>query len=292
MTSVESSRALAGGVEIPVLGFGTWLIPDGEETYRCVAAALAAGYRHIDTAQGYGNEAGVGRALRDSGIPVGDVFLTTKFNPARRDPVEELERSLERLGTERVDLYLVHNPQGGPKRAWPDMQRALERRLTRAIGISNFDAHEVDAVCEAAEVKPAVNQIQFNPFKYRRGLVAACERHGIAVEAWSPLTHAEDLAHPTVVELASAVERSAAQVLLRWGLQRDAIVLPKSVRPERIEENARVFDFTLTEDQLSRLDALDRTGGTSEAVEDKWWTPAARARGALRRVGDRLRPGA
>jgi diketogulonate reductase-like aldo/keto reductase len=285
----EHTRALAPGIEIPVLGFGTWQIPDGDEAYRAVAAALGAGYRHIDTAQAYGNEASVGRAMRDSGLPREDIFLTTKFNPGNRNPVVALERSVERLGVEHVDLYLVHDPRRGPAWAWPGMEAALERGLTRAIGISNFDAGEVDAVCRAANTQPTVNQLEINPFSYRRALLAACERHGIAVQAWSPLTHGRDLEDPTLAAVAAACERTPAQVLLRWGLQRDLIVLPKSVRPQRIDENARIFDFELSDEQVAQLDGLDRTGGTEVAVEDKWWTFGPRARGFARRLAERVR---
>ena len=289
MADGDRTRTLAGGIEISTLGFGTWLIPDGDETFGAVSAALAAGYRHLDTAQAYGNEASVGRAMRDSGIPRAEIFLTTKFNPSRRDPVAELEHSLERLGVEHIDLYLVHNPMGGPRRAWPGMERALERGLTRAIGISNFDAGEVEAVCATASSPPAVNQVQLNPFRYRRGLLEACERRGMAVQAWSPLTHGQDLDDPALVAVAAACERTPAQVLLRWGLQRGLIVIPKSVRPERIAENAQIYDFTLSDAQLARLDALDRTGGTAEAVEEKWWTFAARGRRLASRLTARAR---
>jgi diketogulonate reductase-like aldo/keto reductase len=283
------ARTVAEGVEMPVLGFGTWLIPEGDETRAAVAAALDAGYRHLDTAQAYGNEASVGRALADSGIPRGEVFLTTKFNPGADDPVAELEGSLQRLGVDRVDLYLVHNPMHGPTWAWPGMERALQRGLTRAIGISNFDAGEVDAVCTAANVRPQVNQVQLSPFEYRRRLLDACERQRIVIQAWSPLTHGRRLTHPTVAGVEEAIGRTPAQVLLRWGLQRGAVVIPKSVRPERIRENAQIFDFWLDEEQLARLDALDRTGGTDRAVEEKWWTLGARARSAAGRALGRLR---
>jgi 2,5-diketo-D-gluconate reductase A len=282
-------RVLADGVELPMLGFGTWLIPDGEEARRSVAWALDAGYRHLDTAQAYGNEASVGRALRESGLPREDVFVTTKFNPGRGDPVAEAERSLERLGIERIDLYLVHTPMGGPTRAWPGMERALERGLTRAIGVSNFDAGELERVVASASTPPAVNQVQLSPFQNRRRLLEACDRLGVAPEAYSPLTHGADLDHPTLVELAASRGLTPAQVLLRWGIQRNLVVIPKSANRERIAENAAIFGFTLSGDEMATLDALDRTGGTGRAVERKWWTPAARARDLLARIAERLR---
>lgn len=271
-----------------MLGFGTWLIPDGDRTEQAVGWALEAGYRHIDTAQAYGNEASVGRALEGSGISRSEVFVTTKFNPGLGDPAAQAERSLERLGIDQVDLYLVHTPQGGPTRAWSGMERAFERGLTRAIGVSNFDVDELEVVVAEADTPPVVNQIQFSPFANRRRLLAACARLGVAPEAYSPLTHGEDLDHPTVVEIARRIGRTPAQVLLRWGIQRDLVVIPKSTNRERIAENARIFDFSLSEAEMVTLDGLDRTAGTGTAVEDKWWTPAARARALLRRLAERL----
>ena len=274
---------------MPVLGFGTWLLADGPETEDAVRAALELGYRHLDTAQAYGNEASVGRAVGESGIPRDEIFVTTKFNPHHRDPEAELEQSLARLGLDHVDLYLVHNPQGGPKRAWPGMERCHQRGLTRSIGVSNFDARELQTVTASASVRPAANQIQLNPFRYRRGLMQTCQALGIVVQAWSPLARGEGLHHRTVVEVAEAVGRTPAQVLLRWGIQRDAVVITRSTRRERTQASAQIFDFTLDDEQMARLDALDQTGGTDEAVEDKWWTPTARGRAAVSRVLGRLR---
>jgi 2,5-diketo-D-gluconate reductase A len=289
VSAATQARVLANGVEMPLLGFGTWLIPDGEEAQRAVAWALEAGYRHLDTAQAYGNEASVGRALRDSGLPRDEVFVTTKFNPGLGDPAAEAERSLERLGIERMDLYLVHTPMGGPTRAWPGMEETLERGLTRAIGVSNFDAGELERVVASASAPPVVNQIQFSPFQHRRRLLEACERLGVALEAYSPLTHGADLDHPTLVELARARGLSPAQVLLRWGIERNLVVIPKSTNRERIGENAAIFGFSLSGEEMATLDGLDRTGGTDRAVERKWWTPAARARTLLARIAGRLR---
>jgi diketogulonate reductase-like aldo/keto reductase len=277
------------GIEMPVVGLGVYEIPEGREVEQAVEWALEAGYRHIDTAQGYGNEAGVGRGLEASGIPREDVFLTTKFAPSRTDPEAELERSLDRLGVERVDLYLVHSPRGGPKWAWPGMERALERGLTRSIGVSNFGVGQLDKLVGSCTVCPAVNQIQFSPFQYRRRLAEACRGHGIALEAYSPLTRGADLDHPTVGEIAGRVGRSPAQVLLRWGLQRDAIVIPKSTHRDRIRENFDLFDFTIGDGDMARLDALDRTGGTDRAREEEWWTVRGRAKRVAKSMKTRTR---
>jgi diketogulonate reductase-like aldo/keto reductase len=264
-------RTLADGNAIPLLGLGVWQVPDGAECERAVRWALEAGYRHIDTAQAYGNEGSVGQALRDSGIPREEVFITTKFYPARRDPAAEIEGSLRRLGVDQVDLYIIHWPQNGPTWAWPGMEAARERGHTRSIGVSNFSAQELDEVIAIAGTPPAINQVQFSPFEYRRSLLAACETRNVAVEAYSPLGTGRHLSDATVARVAEGVGRTAAQVLLRWCLQRGTIVLPKSTHRERIEQNAQIFDFTLSDDDMATLDALDVTGGTDRARERKWW---------------------
>jgi hypothetical protein len=178
VTADGRARVLADGNEIPLLGLGVWQVPNGRECEDAVRWALEAGYRHVDTAQAYGNERSVGRALRDSGLPREDVFITTKFYPGRRDPEAEVQRSLERLGVDSVDLYIIHWPQGGPTWAWDGMQRAHGRGYARSIGVSNFGASDLDAVLEVADVAPVINQVQFSPFAFRRGLLAACDRHG------------------------------------------------------------------------------------------------------------------
>src|SRR5580765_4979649 len=266
-----TTRQLADGNRIPLLGLGVWQIPDGPECVNAVRWALELGYRHLDTAQAYGNEQSVGEGLRESGVPRDEVFITTKFLPRQQDPAAEAERSLERLGVDRVDLYIVHWPQGGPTWAWPGMERARELGHARSIGVSNFDVGELDAVVAIANQRPTVNQIQLNPFAYRRELLDACARHDIAVEAYSPLGTGRHLANPTVVRIAGRVDRSPAQVLLRWALQHGFIVLPKSTHRDRIEENGALFDFALSDEDMADLDALDRTGGTGVAVESKWW---------------------
>jgi 2,5-diketo-D-gluconate reductase A len=273
VTPADAVRELADGNRMPVLGLGVWQVPDGPECENAVRWALEAGYRHIDTAQAYGNEASVGRALRDSGIPREEVFLTTKFYPRARskDPAAEIERSLERLGVEQVDLYIIHWPQGGPTWAWPGMERAREQGHTRSIGVSNFGASDLEQVIAEASTPPVVNQIQLSPFEYRRGLLDACARREVAVEAYSPLGTGRHIGRQPVVEIAERLGRTPAQVLIRWCLQRDTIVIPKSTHRERIEENAQIFDFELSEDDLARLDQLDRTGGTDRARERRWW---------------------
>lgn len=264
-------RALADGNQIPVLGLGVWQVPNGPIAVNAVRWALDFGYRHIDTAQVYGNEESVGRALRESGVPRNQVFITTKFNPSRKDPAAEAARSLQRLGTDYVDLYLVHWPQGGATRAWPGMLRARELGYARSVGVSNFGLRELDQVLAAAPAAPAVDQVQLSPFEYRRGLLDQAHQRNIVVEAYSPLGTGRHLANLTVQHIAASLGRTPAQVLLRWCVQRDLVVITKSTHRERIEENAQLFDFTLSDDDMAALDALDRTNGTDRALEHPWW---------------------
>jgi 2,5-diketo-D-gluconate reductase A len=262
---------LSDGTLMPALGLGVWQVPDGPECENAVRWALELGYRHIDTAQAYGNEASVGRALQASGVPREEVFITTKFYPRLSDPAAEAERSLRRLGVEYVDLYIIHWPEGGPTWAWPGMERAHERGHARAIGISNFDVAETDELLAIADVRPVVDQVQFSPFVYRRALLDACRVRGLAITAYSSLGTGRHLGEQAVARIAERVERTPAQVLLRWCLQRGTAVIPKSTHRERIEENGALFDFELGEAEMAELDALDRTGGTSRAREEKWW---------------------
>jgi diketogulonate reductase-like aldo/keto reductase len=271
MTAGGRAYVLADGNEIPMLGLGVWQVSNGPECVNAVRWALEIGYRHIDTAQAYGNEESVGRAFRDSGVPREEVFITTKFYPARKNPVTAAERSLRRLGIDQIDLYIVHWPKGGPTWAWSGMERARELGYARSIGISNFDVGELEKVIAAGEVRPVVNQVQFSPFEYRRKLLEGCEQRGIALEAYSPLGTGRHLSNDTVARIASRLERTSAQVLLRWCVQRGIPVIPKSTHRERIEENAGIFDFTLSDADVAQLDALDRTSGTDRALERKWW---------------------
>ena len=271
LTSDGRARLLRDGNAIPLLGLGVWQVRSGQEAENAVRWALEVGYRHIDTAQAYGNEESVGKGLRDSGVPREEVFIATKFYPGSKDPEAEAEQSLRRLGLDQVDLYLIHWPQGGPTWAWPGMERAHERGLARSIGVSNFDVDELDAVLEQARVPPAVDQIQFSAFKYRRALLEACTQRDVVLEAYSPLTTGANLGDTRLAEIAERNQRTPAQVLLRWAVQRGIPVIPKSTRRERIEENARIFDFTLSDADMQALDVLDETGGTGVAQERKWW---------------------
>ncbi len=271
MSADGRTRTLSDGNTIPTVGLGVWQVTEGRSCEDSVRWALEAGYRHIDTAQAYGNEASVGAGLRGSGVPRDEVFITTKFYPARTDPAAEAEKSLERLGVDYVDLYIIHWPQKGPTWAWPGMEAARERGYARSIGVSNFSVAELEQLMGVANTPPVVNQIQFSPFEYRKALLEACAAHEIAVEAYSPLGTGRHLGDGTVGEIAERLGRTSAQVLIRWCLQRDTIVLPKSTHQDRIEANFSVFDFTLSDEDMAQLDELDQSHHTDVARERRWW---------------------
>ncbi len=270
-TNDGRARVLADGSHMPMLGLGVWQVPNGPECVNAVRWALELGYRHIDTAQAYGNEESVGQGLRESGVPRHEIYLTTKFYPGHHDPVAEAENSLKRLGVDYVDLYLVHWPQGGPTRAWPGMEKAQQLGYARSVGVSNFNTNDLQQVRGVATVAPVANQVQFSPFEYRRALLEACRQDNIALEAYSPLGTGRHLSDKTVKAIAERVGRTPAQVLLRWCLQHEVPVIPKSTHRDRIEENAGIFDFNLSDQDMADLDRKDHTGGTDRALERKWW---------------------
>ncbi len=262
----QPTRTLPGGVEMPVLGLGVWQMAAGSETEQAVTWALEAGYRHIDTASIYRNEQSVGAALRRSGLPREQVFVTTKLLPIHASAGRELAKSLRRLGLEHVDLYLIHWPLPALNgRVWRELESLQDQGLARAIGVSNFGRDKLASLIDGASTKPAVNQVQFSPFRYRRRLLDYCLEQGIVFEAYSPLERGGGLSDSTIVALAEGLDRTPAQIMLRWAIQHQAVVIPKSSREERIRSNARVFDFELGEADMRALDALDRTGGSADA---------------------------
>jgi diketogulonate reductase-like aldo/keto reductase len=269
--ATQPVRQLADGNRIPVLGLGVWQVPDGPECVDAVRWALELGYRHIDTAQAYGNEASVGQGLKESGVPREEVFVTSKFFPGQRDPAGEAERSLDRLGLEHLDLYIIHWPERGPTWAWPGMERAHELGFARSVGVSNFSVAELEQVMAVASVAPVVDQVQCSPFEFRRALLDAARDREVAIEAYSPLGTGRHLSNRRVREVAARAGRTPAQVLLRWCVQRDLVVITKSTHRDRIAENARIFDFTLSPEDMAQLDGLDRTRGTDRAMERTWW---------------------
>ena len=271
LTPDGHGRILADGTVMPLLGLGVWQVPDGPTCVHAVRSALELGYRHIDTAQAYGNESSVGQALRESGVARDEVFITTKFHPLRRDPLREAAYSIEQLEVDYVDLYLVHWPGGGATWAWPGMEAARARSYARTIGVSNFDPDELDQVLARATVAPVVDQVHFNPSAYRKALLNACADRNIALEAYSPLGTGAQLGEPVVTGIAERLGRTPAQVLLRWCVQRGIPVITKSTHRDRIAENAQIFDFELAANEMVELDRLDRSGETREAIERKWW---------------------
>jgi diketogulonate reductase-like aldo/keto reductase len=257
------SRPLAGGGAIPQLGLGVWQTPRGKATTRAVAAAVAAGYRHIDTARIYGNEADVGAAVRASGLPRRDLFVTTKLwndDQGYDSALRAFDASLARLGLDDVDLYLVHWPVVGKRRdSWRALERLRRDGRARAIGVSNFMPRHLEELLGEAEIVPAVNQIEVSPFLQQRDTRAFCSRHGIVVEAYSPLTRGQRLDDAAVAAVAARVGRTPAQVMLRWGIQHGLVVLPKSAHEGRIRENAAIFDFALDAEAMAALDGLEES---------------------------------
>jgi 2,5-diketo-D-gluconate reductase A len=219
-TADEVTLELSDGNMIPMLGLGVWQVDNSREAVDAVRWALELGYRHVDTAQAYGNEESVGQGIRESGVAREEIFVTTKFFPRREDPFAALEASLTRLQLDYVDLYIIHWPENGPTWAWPGMERAHKAGYARSIGVSNFDVDELRQLQAATSDQPVINQVQFSPYEYRRALLDACRQTGIALEAYSPLGTGRHLSSDTVADLASRHGRTPAQVLLRWGLQR------------------------------------------------------------------------
>lgn len=246
---------------MPRIGLGVFRTPRGSTTRDVVFKALELGYRHIDTARVYGNEADVGAALRDSALPRDEIFVTTKLwndDHGYDATLHAFDAALGRLGVTHVDLFLLHWPVPGKRLdSWRALERLRSEGRARAIGVSNFMVHHLEELLAHAHEPPAVNQIEVSPFLQQRDVRELCARHGIVVEAYSPLTKGVRLSHPEVVSVAAEVGRTPAQVLLRWGLERELVVLPKSTSPTRLAENLAALDFVLPAASLASLDALE-----------------------------------
>lgn len=270
--NLTDTYTLSSGVQIPIVGFGTWQSPDGEIAQNAVRVALESGYRHIDTAAAYGNEESVGAGIRLSGVRREDIFLTTKHwitDRGYEKTIAACEESLRRLGTDYIDLYLIHWPCVEKIRAdwaeinlstWRGFEKLYRDGKVRAIGVSNFLEKQLAPLIEAAEVKPMVNQIEFHPGYTQPETAAYSRKQGMIVEAWSPLGCGTVLGDPVVNAIAEAHGKTAAHVCIRYAIQKNALPLPKSVTPSRILDNTKVFDFSLTDEEMSRLDAMTRTG--------------------------------
>jgi len=253
----EDTATLTNGSHMPLLGFGTWRIK-GDDAVRAVSGALESGYRHVDTATIYGNEAQVGRALEASGVPRTEVFVTTKCPPDRAGrELDTLKQSLDLLQTDHVDLWLIHWPGRGSVTVdmWRAFVEAREAGLATEIGVSNFDVGLIDSVTDATGVKPAVNQVEWSPLLFDAGVVAGHETRDVVLEGYSAL-RGGTLHHPAIVGIAERLDRTPAQVIIRWHLQHGIVVIPKSVNPERIRSNADVGGFTLSTEDMATLDGL------------------------------------
>ena len=277
MTAVPNVK-LNNGVEIPQLGFGVFQIPPAE-TRAATLEALRIGYRHIDTAEMYGNEREVGEAVRDSGIDRAEVFVTSKLNNGfhAHDPaLHEFDRSLAAMKFDYLDLFLIHWPLpavGDYVETWKTLEEIYRSGRVRAIGVSNFQAHHLERLAADTETVPAVNQIEIHPYFAQDDLRAFDRQHGIATEAWSPIAQGQVLDDPTIVGIAGRLHRTPAQVTLRWHIQRSDIVFPKSSNPARIAENFALFDFELAPDDMAAITALHRNGRRGPNPDEFNWIP-------------------
>lgn len=273
LTSLTSDLKLSNGVTIPGLGYGTYQTPP-EDAYRAVTDALAVGYRHIDTAARYGNESGVGQAVKDSGLKREEVFITSKLWNTERGydkTMAAFEKTLAELGTDYLDLYLIHWPanekQFGQEAAalnldtWRAFEDLYKAGKIKAIGVSNFMPNHLEALLAQAEIKPMVNQIEVHPGWPQTEAIRYCQRNDILVEAWAPLGEAAALSNPVLAKIAAKYDHTPAQVCLRWEIQQGILPLPKSVHKERMAENTKLFDFELTEDEMDIIGALRKLGG-------------------------------
>jgi 2,5-diketo-D-gluconate reductase A len=270
---------LNNGVEIPQLGFGTFQVPPGEAR-AATLEALRAGYRHIDTAEMYRNEREVAQAVRDSGLPRDEIFVTSKLNNGYHDPKAAhvaFDRSLAVMEFDYLDLFLIHWPMPGVGdfvETWKALEEMYESGRVRAIGVSNFQTHHLDRLAGETPVTPAVNQIEIHPYFTQDDLRSYDSDHGIATEAWSPIAQGDVLGDPVITGIAGRVAHTPAQVTLRWHIQRGDIVFPKSVTPARIAENLALFDFELSADDMAAISALDRPDGRRGPNPDEFnWIP-------------------
>ena len=274
---------LSNGVHIPLIGFGTWQTPDDEIGIRAVLTALQVGYRHIDTAQGYRNEEAVGKAVRESGIPREQVFITSKLdnpNHGYDNVMNSFEQTLQKLGTDYLDLFLIHWPnplqyrstwQHTNAETWKAFEELYEARKIRAIGISNFRQHHIDELMKTAKVAPMVNQIRLCPGETQDELVTYCRDRNILLEAYSPLGTGQIFKVPEVAEIAAKYGKTIAQVCIRWSLQNGFLPLPKSVTESRIRENIDVFDFELSDDDTETIAGLIGCVGVSKDPDSVPW---------------------
>ena len=262
---INTKIKLNNGVEMPLLGLGTWEISEGETIINAVQLAISNGYRHIDTARIYGNEKGVGKgiklSLEEQGIKREDIFITTKLwidSFKYEKALKAFNRSLNNLGLDYVDLYLLHWPEPTYRReAWKALEVILKEGKARSIGVSNYYQNHLDELLSGADIIPAVNQVEFSPYLYLKELKEYCENKGIRLEAYSPLTRSKKLNDTKLMDIADKYNKSSAQILIRWGLQHNVIEIPKSSTEVHIIENSRIFDFTISEEDMAILDKFN-----------------------------------
>lgn len=263
ISNIGETITLHNGVKMPQLGFGVFKVKNGNETVESVKKAVEVGYRAIDTAAIYENEEGVGQAIRECGVPREELFITSKVWNTEQGydtTLKAFEDSLNRLGMEYLDLYLIHWP-GKDKylETWRALEKLYKDGKVKSIGVSNFHVHHLENLLANSEVKPVVNQIELHPLLTQVELRDYCAKHEIKVESWSPLGRGNLLEEPTINHIAKKHGKSPAQVLIRWHLQHDLVVIPKSITPSRIKENAQVFDFSLSLNEMNQIDALNKT---------------------------------
>ena len=260
--SINTKVILNNGIEMPVFGLGTYQSGSSRETQAIVAQALEIGYRHFDTARFYGNERDIGKAIKNSGVPREDIFVTTKLwnsDHGYNRALKAFEESLTDLGFDYVDLYLIHWPvQDLRNESWRALEKLIVEGKCRAIGVSNYTIGHLKELLDISPVMPAVNQCEFSPFLYQKDLLEFCRSNNIQFETYSPLTKGHLLDDPRLSDISQRYSKSVAQILIRWTLQKEVIVIPKSSRKERIRENADVFDFILSDEDMDRLDALHK----------------------------------
>lgn len=259
----QTYLTLNDGNRIPQFGMGVYMVPAGEATKNAVAEALAQGYRHIDTAHAYQNERSVGQAVRESGINRSEIWITSKLWPSEYGEgktSQAIDRMLDRLGLDYLDLLLLHQQFGDYKGAWKDMEKAVAAGKVRSIGISNFESANLEDLCQAATIKPAVNQVECHPYYQQDALRKRLEPYGTIIECWYPLGHgaADLLSEPLFAELGAKYGKTSAQVILRWHIQRGNVIFPKSTNPAHIAANADIFDFALTDEDMARIKELDK----------------------------------
>ncbi len=260
MLTINSTVKLNNDLEMPRLGLGVYLMDPGEETRQAVKTALEEGYRLIDTAAMYGNERDVGRAVKESSVPREEIFLTTKLwnsDHGYDRALRAFDKSLQLLDLDYIDLYLIHWPvEGLRKETWRALEKLYNDGKCRAIGVSNYTISHLTELLDCADVPPAVNQVEFSPFLYQKDLLDYCQSKDIRLEAYSPLTRTKKFNNPVIKQMAEKYQKSPAQIMIRWALQHEVIVIPKSSHRERIRENARVFDFSISAEDMETLNGL------------------------------------